>query len=171
MENLLVYFSCMLSSCLLQIAFFPITPRPMGFPTHFLILSLFAMFSYLLSSISHLTHFLDPALALQIPEPRKPLVMETVPATNILRKSLVRLYLSFSIPDKNKAIWRIPAPSINEASAAPLSFTLVTLQLRTSYRFSSSPGTAAVQGVPEKPGSRMSMLQGVLRNTGAGCLC
>lgn len=143
-ENLSVYLSCMLASCLLHTAIFPITPRPMGFPTHFLIFSFSTLFSYLLSAISYLAHILDPALALQKPEPKKPLGMETIPATKILRKNLVELYLSFSVPDKNKAIWRIPAPSIKEV-AAPLRFTLVTLQLRRSYWFSLSPGRAAVE--------------------------
>lgn len=146
-------------------------PRPVCFPTHSLILSFSTLFLYLRSAFSYLVHILGPALTLQKPEARKPLIMETGPATNNLRKSLVQLYLSFSIPDKNKAIWRIPALSIHEVAVIPLSFTLVILQLRRGYYFSPSPGKVAMQRVPEKRGSRMCMLQGFLRDTGLGCLC
>lgn len=162
----------MLASCLLQTAFFTIMPRPMCFPTHFLSLSFPTLFSYLLSAISYLACILDPALTLQKPEPRKTLVVETAPAAIhpqlYCLYILVQLYLPFSLPDKDKAIWRITAPPVSEVAVTPLSFTL---QLRRSYYFSSSPGRAAVQRVPEKPGSRMSMFQDFLRNTGAGCLC
>lgn len=75
----------------------------------------------------------------------------------------------FKFQIKNKAIWRIAAPSINKIAVIPLSFTLVALQGR-SYYFSPSPGEATMERAPEKPGSRMCMLQGSLRNTGPGCL-
>ena len=132
---------------------------------------LYACFHKLLSAFSYLMHILDLTPTLQKPEPRKTLIMEVIPAMNILRKSLVRLYLPISIPDKKKAIWRIPAPSLSKVDVILLSFTFGTQQLRRSDHFSPSPGRAAMQRATEPPGSRVCMLQGFLRNTGPGCLC
>lgn len=89
-------------------------------------------------------HILDLAPTLQKPQSRKPLITEVIPAKNILRKSLVQLYLPLSLPDE-KAIWRTPAPSLSKVDMILLSLTLGTQKLRRSHYFSPSPGRAAMQ--------------------------
>lgn len=105
---------------------------------------LHALFHKLLPAFSYLMHILDLAPTLQKPQSRKPLITEVIPAMNILRKSLVQLYLPISIPDE-KAIWRIPAPSLSKVDMILLSLTLGTQKLRRSHYFSPSPGRAAMQ--------------------------
>lgn len=127
---------------------FPFTqlmPRPTCFPTCSLMLSFSMLFFHkLLSAFSYLMHILDLAPTLQKPQSRKPLITEVIPAVNILRKSLVQLYLPLSLPDE-KAIWRIPAPSLSKVDMILLSLILGTQKLRRSPYFSPSPGRATMQ--------------------------
>jgi len=84
---------------------------------------LHARFHKILSAFSYLMPILDLSPILQKPEPKKPSITEVIPAMNILRKSLVQLYLPISILDKKKAIWRIPAPSPSKTAVILPSFT------------------------------------------------